>query len=70
MFGTFSCLKDTTVRDEYIVYNFELTDIFGDVQETCYRIYHRVTEMGHNSSGKPTGYETTYEHIGIADTLY
>ena len=40
--GIFNCLKKRgkTVDgrlEEYIVYNFVLTDIYGDTYETCYR---------------------------------
>ena len=42
--------------EEYIVYNFVLTDIYGDTYETCYRMYKRTTSIGHDESGRPTGY--------------
>lgn len=73
--GVFDCLKERgkTVDgklEEYIVYNFILTDLYGDTYETCYRMYKKTTSIGHDESGKPTGYQTTREHVSMFDTLY
>lgn len=73
--GIFSCQKKhgKTVDsrlEEYIVYNFILTDIYGDTYETCYRMYKRTTSIGHDESGRPTGYGVEFEHIGMYKELY
>ena len=73
--GIFNCLKKRgkTVDgrlEEYIVYNFVLTDIYGDTYETCYRMYKRTTSIGHDESGRPTGYGIEFEHIGMYEGLY
>lgn len=73
--GIFDCLKKRGkmvdgYREEYIVYNFVLTDIYGDTYETCYRMYKKTISITHNASGKPTGYHTEYEHLGMFDGLY
>ena len=73
--GIFDCLKKRgkTVDgrlEEYIVYNFVLTDIYGDTYETCYRMYKRTTSIGHDESGRPTGYGIEFEHIGMYEGLY
>lgn len=73
--GIFDCLKKRGktvdgVLEEYIVYNFILTDIYGDTYETCYRMYKKTTSIVHNESGKPLGYGTEYEHIGMYERLY
>lgn len=73
--GIFDCLKKRgkTVDgrlEEYIVYNFILTDIYGDTCETCYRMHKRTTSIRYNESGKPTGYGTEYEHMGMYERLY
>lgn len=73
--GIFDCLKKRgkTVDgklEEYLVYNFILTDIYGDTYETCYRMYKKTTSIGYDESGKPTGYGVEFEHIGMFEELY
>lgn len=68
--GIFSDLKKEKNGEEYIIYNFLLTDVYGNTYETCYRMYRKVTTTSYNSEGLPVGRNTDYMHIGISESLY
>lgn len=63
--GIFTCLKEEgkTVDgklEEYFVYNFILTDVYGDTYDTCYRMYKKTKSGGY----------VYYEHIDMCESLY